>query len=99
MRAQLGGLLLLGRSAAEAARGHHPPTPPPSPSPACQQSYTLYKFTKAAAVPASPTAPLNRAGAAWSRTFTATAASQTLAVTFNSGEPAWFVAEAAPRLG
>ena len=55
------------------------------------RAYRLHKFTNLAAVPATPTTPL--AGAAVVTPFTATASTQQFADSFQSGTPAWFIAE------
>ena len=55
------------------------------------RAYRLHKFTNLTAVPATPTAPL--AGAAVVTPFTASGAAATLSVSWESGTPAWFIAE------
>lgn len=56
------------------------------------KAYTLYKVTNHEAVPKTPAAPFNPAGAAWSQAFVATAGQQSFPVTFFSGTPAYFFA-------
>ena len=54
-------------------------------------AYRLHKFANLTAVPATPTAPL--AGAETATPFTASGAEATLSVSWESGAPAWFIAE------
>lgn len=56
------------------------------------KAYTLYKFTDPALVPASADDKIDAAAAAWSQAVTATAETEKVAVEWNSGKPAYFIA-------